>query len=97
MRRVDGPDPVRVSVGTPASEGVVWDDLNAPETPDGGTAKREAHPGRPTSSSRPGASARSVPRRCSPGRGREVDAVPALPFEEELVLAFLQREAAVDA
>ena len=34
----DGPDHARVSVGTPASKGVVWDDLNAPETRDGGTA-----------------------------------------------------------
>jgi AcrR family transcriptional regulator len=35
----DGPDHASVSVGTPASEGVVWDDLNAPETRDGETAR----------------------------------------------------------
>jgi AcrR family transcriptional regulator len=35
----DGRHHARVSVGTPASEGVVWDDLNAPETRDGETAR----------------------------------------------------------
>ena len=35
----DGPDHARVNVGTPAAEGVVWDDLNAPETRDGETAR----------------------------------------------------------
>ena len=34
----DGPDHARVTVGTPAPKGVVWDDLNAPARPDGKTA-----------------------------------------------------------
>ena len=34
----DGPDHARISVGTPAPKGVLWDDLNAPEMRDGETA-----------------------------------------------------------
>jgi AcrR family transcriptional regulator len=36
---VDGPDSATVSLGTPASKGVSWDDLVAPERRDGETAK----------------------------------------------------------
>lgn len=35
----DGTDSATVSVGTPASKSVSWDDLNAPETRDGETVK----------------------------------------------------------
>jgi AcrR family transcriptional regulator len=35
----DDPDHAVVSVGTPASEGVLWDDLSAPERREGDTAK----------------------------------------------------------
>ena len=84
---------VTVSVGTPAPKGVSWDDLSAPETPDGETAKARERilDAAYELFSRRGIRAAGTEEVLAKAGVAKSTLYRHFPSKDELVLAFLQR------